>query len=159
MSEPTPPVLQAAGLTKTYASGDRRIAVLRGVDLLLRAGESVSIRGESGAGKSTLLHLLAGLDAPDAGELRWNGDRIDAARCTAIRNRFLGMIFQSFHLVPELTAEDNVLLPGGSAVGWMPPPGAAPRTCWPGWAWASGRVTCPRSCRGASGSAWRWRAR
>jgi len=111
VSEPTPPVLQAAGLTKTYTSGDRRIAVLRGVDLLLRAGESVSIRGESGAGKSTLLHLLAGLDAPDAGELRWNGDRIDAARCTAIRNRFLGMIFQSFHLVPELTAEDNVLLP------------------------------------------------
>jgi predicted ABC-type transport system involved in lysophospholipase L1 biosynthesis ATPase subunit len=78
---------------------------------LLHAGESVSIRGESGAGKSTLLHLLAGLDSPDEGELFWNGARIDARRCTAVRNRFLGLIFQSFHLVPELTAEDNVLLP------------------------------------------------
>ncbi len=111
MSELSTPVLQASGLGKTYVSGDRRIAVLRGVDLVLRAGESVSIRGESGAGKSTLLHLLAGLDAPDVGELRWNGERVDARRCTAQRNRFLGMIFQSFHLVPELNAWDNVLLP------------------------------------------------
>lgn len=111
MSESSTPVLQASGLGKTYVSGDRRIAVLRGVDLTLRAGESVSIRGESGAGKSTLLHLLAGLDVPDAGELRWNGERVDARRCTAQRNRFLGMIFQSFHLVPELNARDNVLLP------------------------------------------------
>lgn len=111
MNEPSTAVLQANGLRKSYASGDRRIAVLRGVELRLRAGESVSIRGESGAGKSTLLHLLAGLDSPDEGELFWNGARIDARRCTALRNRFLGMIFQSFHLVPELTAEDNVLLP------------------------------------------------
>lgn len=111
MSEPANAVLQARGLRKSYASGDRRIAVLRGVDLSLCAGESVSIRGESGAGKSTLLHLLAGLDSPDEGELFWNGARIDARRCTALRNRFLGLIFQSFHLVPELTAEDNVLLP------------------------------------------------
>ena len=67
------PVLKASGLRKTYPSGDRRLEVLRGVDLTVAPGESVSVRGESGSGKSTLLHLLAGLDAPDAGEIRWAG--------------------------------------------------------------------------------------
>ena len=100
-------ILAAQGLTKSFQSGDRMLDVLRGIDLSVSAGESVSIRGESGSGKSTLLHLLAGLDAVDSGELAWDGlPDTGAAR----RGRFLGMVFQSFYLIPELTALDNVLM-------------------------------------------------
>ena len=100
-------LLAATGLHKSFLSGERRLEVLRGVDLAVAAGESVSIRGESGSGKSTLLNLLSGLDAPDAGELRWEG-------CTTLpperRGRLIGLVFQSFYLVPELDALDNVIL-------------------------------------------------
>jgi ABC-type lipoprotein export system ATPase subunit len=85
-------VLEATGLCKAYPSGDRRIDVLRGVDLVVRAGESVAIRGESGSGKSTLLNLLAGLDTPDAGVLAWAGAPAAAVR----RARYLGMVFRVF---------------------------------------------------------------
>jgi putative ABC transport system ATP-binding protein/lipoprotein-releasing system ATP-binding protein len=101
-------VLAASGLCKAYPSGDRRIDVLRGVDLAVRAGESVAIRGESGSGKSTLLNLLAGLDTPDAGTLAWAGEPAMPAR----RSRYLGMVFQSFYLIPEIDALDNVLMAG-----------------------------------------------
>lgn len=104
MSEP---VLHASGLHKTYLSGERRLEVLHGVGLSVAEGESVSIRGESGSGKSTLLHLLAGLDAPDSGEIRWAGSADTGA---ARRARFLGMVFQSFYLIPELDALGNVLM-------------------------------------------------
>ena len=101
------PILEAAGLQKSFLSGERTLEVLRGVDLSVAAGESVSICGESGSGKSTLLHLLAGLDACDAGQLSWEGSaEIDAAR----RGVFLGMVFQAFYLIPELTARDNILM-------------------------------------------------
>jgi ABC-type antimicrobial peptide transport system, ATPase component len=101
------PLLEASGLHKSYLSGERRLEVLRGVDLAIHAGESVSIRGESGSGKSTLLNLLSGLDAPDSGELRWEGaTKLDTER----RGRLLGLVFQAFYLVPELDAEANVLL-------------------------------------------------
>ena len=106
MSDPAP-ILQATGLHKSYLSGERRIEVLRGVDLAVAAGESVSIRGESGSGKSTLLNLLSGLDAPDSGALRWEGDATMAA---VRRGRLIGLVFQAFYLVPELDAADNVLL-------------------------------------------------
>jgi putative ABC transport system ATP-binding protein/lipoprotein-releasing system ATP-binding protein len=100
-------ILSGRGLRKSYPSGDRRIEVLRGVDLEVAAGESVSIRGESGSGKSTLLNLLAGLDAPEAGVLSWAGSTdMGAAR----RGRFLGMVFQSFYLIPEIDARANVLM-------------------------------------------------
>lgn len=100
-------VLRARGLRKTYRSGDRVIDVLRGVDLALAERETVSIRGESGSGKSTLLHLLAALDRPDAGEVQWAGSADLGPRR---RGRFVGMVFQAFYLVPELTARENVLL-------------------------------------------------
>ena len=99
-------LLTARGLVKTFLSGDRRIEVLRGVDLELAPGESVSVRGESGSGKSTLLNLLAGLDEHDAGTLAWAGEPARANR----RSRFLGMVFQSFYLIPELDARQNVLM-------------------------------------------------
>lgn len=99
-------VLTATALAKNYLSGTERLEVLRGVDLTVSAGESVAIRGESGSGKSTLLNLLAGLDTPDAGALAWLGE----APSTDRRARFLGMIFQSFYLIPELDALANVLM-------------------------------------------------
>jgi len=101
------PVLQAQGLRKSFRSGEATLEVLRGVDLGVAAGESVSIRGESGSGKSTLLNLLAGLDRPDAGTVAWAGARDTGA---ARRAAYLGMVFQSFYLVPELDALNNVLL-------------------------------------------------
>ena len=104
MSEP---VLSARAIRKTYRSGDALLEVLRGVDLDIAPGESVSIRGESGSGKSTLLNLLAGLDAPDSGTVAWDGSPDTGARRRA---SFLGMVFQSFYLVPELDACANVLL-------------------------------------------------
>ena len=100
-------VLRAEGLCKSYPSGDRRIEILSGVDFSVSVGESVSIRGESGSGKSTLLNLLAGLDSPDAGHVWW----LDSNQLTAARRQtFLGIVFQSFYLLPELDARDNVLL-------------------------------------------------
>ena len=101
------PVLSARGLRKSFQSGDARLEVLRGVDLDVAAGESVSIRGESGSGKSTLLNLLAGLDAPDSGSVTWGGSPDTRA---SRRAAYLGMVFQSFYLVPELDAFSNVLL-------------------------------------------------
>jgi putative ABC transport system ATP-binding protein/lipoprotein-releasing system ATP-binding protein len=101
-----PSVLAASGLAKTYLSGAQRLQVLRDVSLQVPAGESVSIRGESGSGKSTLINLLAGLDAPDAGRLLWLGQPADADR----RAEFLGIVFQSFYLIPEMDALANVLM-------------------------------------------------
>ncbi len=100
------PILQSTGLHKSYLSGERSIEVLRGVDFAIAAGESVSIRGESGSGKSTLLNLLSGLDAPDSGELRWQGSPTLAPEA---RGRLIGLVFQSFYLIPEIDALENVL--------------------------------------------------
>ncbi|MCR6656120.1 MAG: ABC transporter ATP-binding protein [Opitutus sp.] len=107
MSDAPNNVLSARALTKTFLSGDGRIEVLRGVDLDVVAGESVSVRGESGSGKSTLLNLLAGLDAPDSGTLEWEGSR---EITTERRATFLGIVFQSFYLIPEVDALQNVLM-------------------------------------------------
>lgn len=99
-------IILARGLAKSYLSGDRCIEVLCGIDLAILAGESVSIRGESGSGKSTLLNLLSGLDEPDTGSLTWGGLAVEADQ----RAQFLGMVFQSFYLIPELDALGNVLM-------------------------------------------------
>jgi len=107
-------ILSATGLRMSYASGDRRISVLEGVDCVVRAGTSLSIRGESGCGKTTLLNLLAGLETPDQGEIVWAGTAIGGlgrGELARQRGRFIGLVFQSFYLIPELTAADNVLMP------------------------------------------------
>jgi predicted ABC-type transport system involved in lysophospholipase L1 biosynthesis ATPase subunit len=106
-------VLTAVSLRKNYRSGDRVIEVLRGAALAVAPGESVSIRGESGSGKTTLLNLLAGLDAPAAGEIRWAGAAVSGLGFNALavlRGRFLGMVFQAYYLIPELDARANVLM-------------------------------------------------
>ena len=101
------PVLSARSLVKTYASGDRKLLVLDGVSLDVLPGETVSIRGESGSGKSTLLNLLSGLDHPDSGAVYWDG-LSDTGH--ARRSAFLGMVFQSYYLIPEMDALENVVI-------------------------------------------------
>jgi lipoprotein-releasing system ATP-binding protein len=108
------PQLAALALKKRYRKGKLEIPVLQGVDLAIRPGEFVAIVGQSGSGKSTLLHLLATLDAPDSGEVRFGGRRIDnlpTRERDRIRNAQLGMIFQFYHLLPELSCLENVLAP------------------------------------------------
>lgn len=106
--------LRAVNLHKSYRKGPVEVPVLRGVSLAVREGEFLAIVGQSGSGKSTLLHLLCTLDAPDKGEIHYGGRRIDdlpAAGRDALRNRDFGMIFQFYHLLPELTTLENVLSP------------------------------------------------
>ncbi len=115
MSEPNTPLLAAQDLHKTYTLGRKSIEVLRGVSLELSAGEFVAIRGASGAGKSTLLHLLGALDLPTAGQIRFDGRSLNglpAAELARFRNRHVGFVFQAYHLLPELSALENVCLPG-----------------------------------------------
>jgi lipoprotein-releasing system ATP-binding protein len=109
-----PVQLSAAGLVKSYRKGQVEVPVLKGVDLEVRRGEFVSIVGQSGSGKTTLLHLLATLDAPDSGQVLLDGRRIDnlaARQRDELRNTAVGMIFQFYHLLPEMTALENVLSP------------------------------------------------
>ncbi len=114
--------LAARGLLKSYQKGPIGIPVLQGVDLTVGEGEFLSIIGQSGSGKSTLLHLLATLDRPDAGEVLFEGNRIDnlpTCACDLLRNKHLGMVFQFYHLLPELTALENVLAPALIAEGMI----------------------------------------
>ncbi|MCA9177912.1 MAG: ABC transporter ATP-binding protein [Planctomycetales bacterium] len=108
------PILGARRLAKTYRKNKHVVPVLRGVDFEVATGQFAAIVGQSGSGKSTLLHLLATLDAPDEGRVEFDGRRIDnlpAAERDWIRNQQFGMIFQFYHLLPELTAIENVLAP------------------------------------------------
>ena len=104
-------MLVVSDLTKSYRSASETVAVLRGVNLAVGAGESVALTGESGSGKSTLLHLIAGLDAADGGEIRLADVALsglsDAARAKLRRDR-LGLVFQQFNLIPSLSVDDNL---------------------------------------------------
>ena len=107
-------LLSCVNLKKSYRKAQVEIPVLRGVNFEVTPGEFKSIVGQSGSGKSTLLHLLATLDQPDAGEIHFEGNRIDnlsARGRDTLRNRYISMIFQFYHLLPELTTVENVLLP------------------------------------------------
>ena len=111
-------ILSARGLKKTYVVGKRSLEVLRGVDLEIERGDFVALRGASGTGKSTLLHLIGGLDTPNAGEIIYNGENLAAfleSRLTNFRNRRVGFVFQAYHLLPELTALENVSLSARNA--------------------------------------------
>jgi lipoprotein-releasing system ATP-binding protein len=111
-------LLSAKGVHKTYLLGQRSLEVLRGVDVELRRGDFLTLRGASGAGKSTLLHLLGGLDSPSQGEVWLAGrnlatlGRRDLAR---VRCKEVGFIFQAYYLLPELDALENVCLPARMA--------------------------------------------
>jgi putative ABC transport system ATP-binding protein len=108
------PVLRAQGITKQVSSPEGTLTILADVDLRIAVGETVAIVGASGAGKSTLLALLAGLDEPSHGRIWLNGAELtalDEDGRAAVRARHVGFVFQSFHLVPSLTAIENVMLP------------------------------------------------
>ena len=106
-------VLSASEVSKSYASGERAIDVLRGLDLEICSGEAVAVVGDSGVGKSTLLHILGGLDRPDSGVVRFRGETLDndVSFMARYRNRHVGFVFQLHHLLPEFTALENVEMP------------------------------------------------
>ena len=111
-------LIAAHGLRKTYELGRRKLEVLRDVELTVNRGEFLALGGASGAGKSTLLHLLGGLDTPNAGEIRFKNDNLrsfSASELARFRNHSVGFIFQSYHLLPELDALENVCLPARMA--------------------------------------------
>ena len=107
-------LLSAHNVSKSYAMGKRSLEVLRGVSLSVARGDFLALRGASGAGKSTLLHLFGGLDSPNSGEI-WFGGRnlaqLSEQDIAILRNTKVGFIFQSYHLLPELDALENVCLP------------------------------------------------
>ena len=108
------PVLAARGIYKSYHKDRIEVPVLRGLDVEVAAGVVTALVGRSGSGKSTLMHLLATLDSPDQGEIYFRGEQIDnasRARRDSYRNHDIGIIFQFYHLLPELSAIENVLAP------------------------------------------------
>ncbi|HEX5363703.1 MAG TPA: ATP-binding cassette domain-containing protein, partial [Gallionella sp.] len=108
------PIVQAVELTRQVLSGDRPLTILHGVSFTVAAGESLAIIGSSGSGKSTLLGLLAGLDVPSSGSVRLNGTdlyALDEDGRARLRGELAGFVFQSFQLLPTLSALENVMLP------------------------------------------------
>ena len=111
---PADAVVQARNLTKVYGTGPARVAALNNVSLTITRGQFAAVMGPSGSGKSTLLHCLAGLDTPTSGNVLIAGrdlSSMSGRQLTAVRRDQLGFIFQSFNLLPTLTAEENILLP------------------------------------------------
>ena len=107
-------VLEATQLSKTYHEGIIQTSVFSEIDLSLYAGEKIAIIGASGSGKSTLLHVLAGLDTPDSGVVRLNSasfSKEGEAKRGRLRNQYMGFVYQFHHLLPELTALENVMMP------------------------------------------------
>lgn len=107
-------MIEVQNLTKTLTSGTQRIQILKGIDLMVGKGEVLAIEGPSGSGKSTLLGLLAGFDSPTSGSIKIDGEEIttlDEDQLALLRGKKLGFVFQSYNLIPTLTAEENVVLP------------------------------------------------
>jgi putative ABC transport system ATP-binding protein len=107
-------LIQVRALTKSIDTGTHRVDILKGIDLEIPKGQFAAIMGPSGSGKSTLLGLLAGLDSPTSGQVILDGEDITNLpedQMAQVRGRKIGFVFQSYHLIPTLTAEENVLLP------------------------------------------------
>lgn len=152
-------ILEVKHLTKEYASGGGVLTVVKDITFSIPAGSTRAIVGPSGSGKTTLLGLCAGLDQPTSGEVRLDGihlGALDEDGRAGVRNESVGFVFQSFQLIPTLTALENVMVPlelRGEA-------GAAARrgTCWDGWGWRGGSRIIRRNFREANSNGWGWRA-
>ena len=111
-------ILRAEKVLRAFAVGSRKLEVLRGVTLSINTGEFVALKGASGAGKSTLLHLLGGLDSPDSGRVLFHERELGGfsrGELNRFRNRHVGFVFQTYHLLPDLDALENVCLPSRMA--------------------------------------------
>ncbi|MFO7975367.1 MAG: ABC transporter ATP-binding protein [Candidatus Hydrogenedentota bacterium] len=109
-----PPVIECRGLEKTYHDGSRELRILRGIDLEVHDGDLMVVTGPSGVGKSTLLHIIGTLDRPTGGEVLFRGTSLPKtgrAAINRIRNEEIGFVFQFYHLLPEFTALENVMMP------------------------------------------------
>jgi putative ABC transport system ATP-binding protein len=107
-------LIQVRALTKSIDTGTHRVEILKGIDLEIPKGQFAAVMGPSGSGKTTLLGLLAGLDFPTSGQVILDGEditRLGEDEMALLRGRKIGFVFQSYHLIPTLTAEENVLLP------------------------------------------------
>jgi len=152
-------MVRMEAITRHYRVGGQVIAALDGVGFEVPKGQFTAIVGPSGSGKSTLLNMLGCLDRPDSG--RYLLDEVDVStfddeRASDFRNRRIGFVFQSFHLLPRLSVLENVLLPrrflcAATAAVWK----SVRIACWSGWAWASDSGTVPVSSPEARCSAWR----
>ena len=149
-------IIEAHGVHKTYRSGRLEVHALRGVDFGVEPGEMVAVMGPSGCGKTTLLNCLSGLDEIDSGEVHIEGAdlrQMDDRRRTDYRGRRMGFIFQTFNLLPVLTAVENVSCHSWSAACDPPRRDAAPWQRSNAWAWANGPTTGRPSFRADSASA------
>jgi lipoprotein-releasing system ATP-binding protein len=119
------PILQAAGIVKSYGKGHTLVEVLKGADLAVGEGEFVAVTGPSGSGKSTLLHVLGALDTPDSGRVLYRGEPLTemySGRLDEVRNRVFGFVFQFYHLLGEFNALENTLMPAmirTGPLGWL----------------------------------------
>ena len=107
-------ILEAKGIHKVYNEGSKALPVLKGIDLSIKKGGFVAVTGPSGAGKSTLLHILGGLDFPTGGSVLFDGEdisKISDLKLCRMRNKRIGFVFQFYHLLPEFTVLENVLMP------------------------------------------------
>jgi len=147
-------MIEVRGLKKSIRNGSQVVEILRGIDLLIPQGQFVAIMGASGSGKSTLLGLLAGLDSPTEGEVLLDGvgiAHLAEDKLAGVRGSKIGFVFQSYQLIPTLTAFENVLLPHElNARG----DGKVKAT-----AWRTGCIIIRCSCPAANSSGWRWRGR
>lgn len=147
---------ELSGVTKQYRRGKDTVHALAGVDLTIGEGDRLVIKGPTGGGKSTLLQMLGGLDRPTAGSVKLDGTdlaRLGEAKLTAVRGRSIGFVFQSFNLIPTLSAQENVetaLVPLGTKAGSDAT--ARPRPCAPS-DWGSASTMSPRRCPAVSSSA------
>jgi len=151
------PMIDVVDLHKSYRSGDRVVEALRGVRCQVPKGRFAFIVGPSGSGKSTLLYLLGALDRPTSGSIEVDGDNLTTmseAEQNAYRRDRVGFIFQSFNLISNLTAVENVLIPFLPR-GLTPDCGRGPSRSCARWGWATGSTIALTRCREASSSAWR----
>ena len=149
--------LELKDITRKYKLGQVQVTALGGVSLSIEEGEYVSIMGPSGSGKSTLLNIIGCLDLPSSGTYLFDGKHIESLKdgeLADLRNRRIGFVFQQFHLLPNLTAIENVELPLIYQGYGERSAGSGQRRRWSRWASGTGYTTCPSRCRGASSRGW-----